>query len=482
MSLRTIGQVARLSGLPVPTVRFYSDAGLVPPVDRTPGGYRLYDQEALSRLELIRTLRDLGIDLATITRVLTGARTLAEVAGRQAEALETQIQTLRVRQAVLRYAAARGTDAAGLAQVNRLARLSDEQRRVLVSDLIDEAAGGLDMEPGFAARVRLLPGLPAEAAPEQIEAWIELAHLVGDAGFRAGVRRAFERHAADRASGADRGDPESWRRAENAVLEMAGAARARGLSPVSAEARPIAEELAAVFAAAHRREDDAEFRGWLAERIRVGADPDVSRYWRLLAVINGEETRPDPVPAARWFLAALSGPERDNGAMRIRAVRDDELPILQDIEWAAGESFRAIGMPEIADDEPFPLDVLASYRRAGRAWVAVGDSDRPVAYLLADLVDGNLHVEQVSVHPDSAGRGVGRSLLDHLAGLATADGIAALTLTTFTEVPWNAPYYERCGFRCVDEADLTPGLRELRDREAAHGLDRWPRVCMRRDL
>jgi DNA-binding transcriptional MerR regulator len=287
--LYAIGEVARLSGLPVPTVRFYSDAGLVPPVDRTPGGYRLYDREALSRLELIRTLRDLGVDLATITRVLAGARTLAEVAGRQAEALETQFQTLRVRQAVLRYVAARGTDAEGLARVNRLARLSDEQRRVLVSDLIDEATGGLDLEPGFAARVRLLPGLPAEAAPEQIEAW-------------------FERHAADRASGADGGDPESWRRAGNAVLEMAGAALADGLSPASAEARPVVDELVAVFAAAHHRRDDAEFREWLAERIRVGADVRVARYWRLLAVINGEEPEPDPVPAGRWFLAALTGP------------------------------------------------------------------------------------------------------------------------------------------------------------------------------
>jgi hypothetical protein len=63
-----------------------------------------------------------------------------------------------------------------------------------------------------------------------------------------------------------------------------------------------------------------------------------------------------------------------------------------------------------------------------------------------------------------------------------AEGMPALTLTTFTEVPWNAPYYRRCGFRCLEEAELTPGLRELRDHEAALGLDRWPRVCMRRDL
>ncbi|MFE9629765.1 GNAT family N-acetyltransferase [Streptomyces sp. NPDC006463] len=168
--------------------------------------------------------------------------------------------------------------------------------------------------------------------------------------------------------------------------------------------------------------------------------------------------------------------------MRIRAARLDEMPLLQDIERAAGLCFRDIGMPEIADDEPLPLDELARYQRDGLAWVAVDGADAPVAYLIADPVDGGLHVEQVSVHPDSARRGVGRSLLDHLADRAARDGVPALTLTTFTDVPWNAPYYERCGFRPLAEGGLTPGLREIREQEARHGLDRWPRVCMRRAL
>ncbi|WP_245724660.1 GNAT family N-acetyltransferase [Micromonospora citrea] len=166
--------------------------------------------------------------------------------------------------------------------------------------------------------------------------------------------------------------------------------------------------------------------------------------------------------------------------MRIREVSRTELSVLRDIERAAGECFRDVGMPEIADDEPLPLDVLDRYRRAGRAWVATDSADVPVGYLVADTVDGNLHVEQVSVHPRHARRGVGRRLLDHLAGRAAATGVPALTLTTFADVPWNAPYYVRCGFLVVDDADLTPGLRAVREREAAHGLDRWPRVCMRR--
>lgn len=168
--------------------------------------------------------------------------------------------------------------------------------------------------------------------------------------------------------------------------------------------------------------------------------------------------------------------------MRIRAVLPDELPLLQDIERAAGRCFRDVGMPEIAEDEPLALGELARYQRAGLAWVVTDGADAPVAYLIADRVDGNLHVEQVSVHPDSARRGLGRSLLDHAAARARSEGAPALTLTTFTRVPWNAPYYARCGFRLMDDSSLTPGLRRIREREAAHGLDRWPRACMRRAL
>jgi len=168
--------------------------------------------------------------------------------------------------------------------------------------------------------------------------------------------------------------------------------------------------------------------------------------------------------------------------MHVRAVRLDELPVLQDIERAAGQRFLDIGMPEIAEDEPLPLGELARYHRAGLAWVVADDADTPVAYLIADRVDGNLHVEQVSVHPGSARRGLGRLLLDHLAAHAPSEGASALTLTTFTQVPWNAPYYARCGFQPMDDSRLTPGLREIREHEAAHGLDRWPRTCMRREL
>ena len=65
-ALLSIGELASRTGLPVRTIRFYSDAGVVPPADRTEAGYRLYGPDALARLGLVRTLRDLGVDLATI--------------------------------------------------------------------------------------------------------------------------------------------------------------------------------------------------------------------------------------------------------------------------------------------------------------------------------------------------------------------------------------------------------------------------------
>jgi ribosomal protein S18 acetylase RimI-like enzyme len=168
--------------------------------------------------------------------------------------------------------------------------------------------------------------------------------------------------------------------------------------------------------------------------------------------------------------------------MRIRPATPDDLPALQDIERAAGAAFRDLGMAAVADDEPPALDVLDRYRRAGRAWVARDAGDRPVGYLICEPVDGALHIEQVSVHPEAARRGVGRALLAYAAARAHEQDLTALTLTTFTEVPWNAPYYTRLGFRRLDEAELPPGLRRIRAHEAELGLDRWPRVCMRRAL
>lgn len=165
----------------------------------------------------------------------------------------------------------------------------------------------------------------------------------------------------------------------------------------------------------------------------------------------------------------------------IRPAVPADLPVLQDIERAAGAPFAALGMHAVAEDEPPALDVLGEYVRAERAWVRV-ENGRPAGYLVLDLVDGAAHIDQVSVDPALRGSRIGRRLLDHAAAWAVARGLTALTLTTFVEVPWNGPYYLSLGFTFLAPEEETPGLRALRAAEAAHGLDRWPRACMRAEL
>jgi GNAT superfamily N-acetyltransferase len=166
----------------------------------------------------------------------------------------------------------------------------------------------------------------------------------------------------------------------------------------------------------------------------------------------------------------------------IRTARADDLAELVEIERAAGETFRALGMDAVADDDPGSVEELTPYADEGRALVAVDGGDRPVAYLLLDVVDGAAHVDQVSVRPDHARHGIGRALIDEAASWGRALGLPALTLTTYVEVPWNGPYYERLGFRYLVAGEETPGLRAIRDRERAAGLDAWPRACMTRSL
>lgn len=166
----------------------------------------------------------------------------------------------------------------------------------------------------------------------------------------------------------------------------------------------------------------------------------------------------------------------------IRTARVDEIDILRAIEVAAGQQFATLGMTYVSDDLLPSVAMLGAYQQKGRAWVAVDTDDRAVAYLIADLIDGQAHVEQVSVDPAWSRRGIGRRLLERLAEWALDQGCSQMTLTTFADVPWNAPYYRRCGFSEVSKATLGPELAALWAEEQAHGLGRDRRVVMSRSL
>ncbi|NUW37638.1 MerR family transcriptional regulator [Nonomuraea sp. SMC257] len=330
----SIGDLARRTGLTVKAIRFYSDQGIVPPIGRTPAGYRQYGVDAVARLDLVRTLRELGLDLPTVRRVVDREVALPEVAAAHAEALAVQIRTLRLRRAVLTAVARRGSTPEEMELMHALARLSEDERRRLVEDFLDAAFGGLGetdatgTETGtrdgdgdatgtgagagtavgaFAGiRRSMTPELPDDPEPEQVEAWVELAELSRDPDFRAAMRRVAEEHAAGTVPGAV---PRPH--AVAVVRQEAGPAVAAGLDPASEEAGAVVTAILTRYARLSpppgpaAEEDDGRLRRRLLGHLEAVNDPRRERYLRLLAVVNGWPPPESLTPPLDWTVRAL---------------------------------------------------------------------------------------------------------------------------------------------------------------------------------
>lgn len=302
--LYSIGELAGHTGLTVKTIRFYSDRGVVEPTDRSPGGYRRYGAEAVARLELVRTLRDLGLDLDTIRKVVERELSLAEVTAAHAEALDVQIRGLRLRRAVLAAVARRGSTPEELDLVHRLAKLSEAERRRLIDDFLSAVFDGLDGHPEFVGVKRsMTPELPADPEVEQIEAWVELAGLFQDPGFRAGMHGMAHDMAADRAPDDTRGLP---RVLAEALRARVAPALAAGIAPDAPEAGPVVADLTAHYARIIGDHlDPAALRRRLLSRLESMNDPQRDRYLELLAVVNGWPPPDSLAPVLDWSVAAL---------------------------------------------------------------------------------------------------------------------------------------------------------------------------------
>lgn len=166
-----------------------------------------------------------------------------------------------------------------------------------------------------------------------------------------------------------------------------------------------------------------------------------------------------------------------------RLARDDEAETLCQIERSAAQAFRlieAFSWLSVGD-----VQSAETHRRltaAGTNWVAADDGDRSLGFLSAEIVGSDLHICEVSVGHLHQGFGLGRRLIEHAIEHAAARGLEAVTLTTFRTIPWNCPFYERLGFRILEDGELSPRLLELMDREDADGLSRDTRCAMRLDV
>lgn len=163
-----------------------------------------------------------------------------------------------------------------------------------------------------------------------------------------------------------------------------------------------------------------------------------------------------------------------------RPTTAHDVASLPAIERAAGQRFRA--WPELAwlaDGDVISVEQHRDYAELGLSWLALA-ADRPVGFLLAEAHPLSLFIVELSVHLDWQGKGIGRQLIACAADRARQMGLTSLTLTTFKDVPWNAPFYAKLGFEYVTE--LTPELREKREEEAAQGLAYSSRCAMRLPL
>ncbi len=165
--------------------------------------------------------------------------------------------------------------------------------------------------------------------------------------------------------------------------------------------------------------------------------------------------------------------------IQIRPARSDEIDRVRETERLSASRFLGTDRAWLAHDEPTDAAILAARIAAGGLLVAE-DEGAAVAFVMFRPEDGCAYVEQIDVLPSHARRGIGAALLDAVADVARRRGWPALTLSTFRDVPFNAPYYARLGFRVVE--DLTPGMVQIRAEHEARGLDETARVFMRREV
>lgn len=163
------------------------------------------------------------------------------------------------------------------------------------------------------------------------------------------------------------------------------------------------------------------------------------------------------------------------------AVAED-VSVLPEIERLAGLLFKTypgdLGIPEELYEQPNSVETFAAAQRVGRLWVATTSAGNPVGFALVQEIDGYAHLEEIDVLPSHGRQGVGSSLLSAVCSWAKDSGYPAVTLRTFRDVPWNAPFYQRQGFHFVKSEALSEGHLELETSERKRGLRTDIRVTM----
>ena len=163
---------------------------------------------------------------------------------------------------------------------------------------------------------------------------------------------------------------------------------------------------------------------------------------------------------------------------RLRDARTDDLQHLAAIERSAATIHAGLETGYVGDGATLPLEMSDLCRAAGTLWVAVEARDAPIGFLAASEIDSSLFILELSVAREHQCRGLGRALLEKAISHARWAYLPAVSLITDREIPWNRPFYARCGFLTLDSARVSAGLRARLDAEIANGHDADRRCVM----
>jgi len=169
-------------------------------------------------------------------------------------------------------------------------------------------------------------------------------------------------------------------------------------------------------------------------------------------------------------------------AVTFRFATPHDAGTIRAIEFEAGLRFIGVGMTGIADAEPMALETVDRKIAAREIIVAVDATATCVGFVMFEPQPARIYVQELDVLTSHAGRRIGAALIEQVAQLARERQLTQLVLSTYRDVPWNAPYYRRLGFRNIDTAGLDAALSARRDAHIARGLDESQRLFMRREL
>jgi predicted N-acetyltransferase YhbS len=166
----------------------------------------------------------------------------------------------------------------------------------------------------------------------------------------------------------------------------------------------------------------------------------------------------------------------------IRTACAEELPMLAQIERSAAALFLDTPYAFLANDEPLSLDFVRERLQVGQVWVAVDPQNVVVGFAITREVDDTIYLQEMDVAPAHGRRGLGSGLIETVCTWAQLQGYGAISLSTFGDLPWNAPFYSKLGFRILDESELSIGFQQIRLQELEAGLPISKRVMMSREL